>query len=156
MIVSLTSRAFDALADGVAPSGLHFVQDSIIAPREVLRMLSDLNRAIEADFGPSAWMIVEGDEIVGLCSITKPPESGDVHIGYGIAPSCEGRGFATAAIGELLAWSRGDARVKQVSAETAVDNIGSQRVLERNGFVRSTERVDPEDGLLICWKITTG
>ncbi len=92
MIISLTSSAFDALADGVVPSGLRFMQDSAIAPREVLRMLSDLNRAIAADFTPSAWMIVDGDEVVGLCSIIRPPENGELHIGYGVAPSREGRG----------------------------------------------------------------
>ncbi len=155
MIISLTSSAFDALADGVVPSGLRLLQDSAIASREVLRMLSDLNRAIAADFTPSAWMIVDGDEVVGLCSIIRPPESGELHIGYGVAPSREGRGMATAAVAELLDWARSDPRVKSVSAETAVDNVASQRVLERNGFSPTGRRSDPEDGPLICWAVAT-
>jgi RimJ/RimL family protein N-acetyltransferase len=45
--------------------------------------------------------------------------------------------------------------VALVSAETRVDNIASQRVLERNGFVQIGERVDAEDGPLICWQAMT-
>lgn len=155
MIISLTSSAFDALANGIVPSDLRLLQDSAIAPREVLRMLSDLNRAIAADFSPSAWMIIDDGEIVGLCSIIRPPENGELHIGYGVAPSREGRGIATAAVAELLDWARSDPRVRRVSAETAVDNVGSQRVLERNGFSPTGRRTDPEDGPLICWKVAT-
>ncbi|MBM3094703.1 hypothetical protein GFB56_28590 [Ensifer sp. T173] len=82
MLTILTPGAFDALANGVAPIGLRLVQDSSIASQEVLRMLSDLNRGVDEEFSPSAWLIVEDGEVVGLCSITRPPENGDVHIGY--------------------------------------------------------------------------
>jgi RimJ/RimL family protein N-acetyltransferase len=90
-MISLTSGAFDALADGIVPSDLR-LQDGAIAQREMLRMLADLNHAIAADFSPSAWMIVDDGEIVGLCSIIRPPENGELHIGYGVAPPREGRG----------------------------------------------------------------
>jgi RimJ/RimL family protein N-acetyltransferase len=36
-----------------------------------------------------------------------------------------------------------------------VQNIASQRVLERNGFARIGERSDLEDGELILWRIET-
>ena len=40
-----------------------------------------------------------------------------------------------------------------LTAGTSVDNPGSQRVLEKNGFVRTGTREDPEDGTLITWAI---
>lgn len=52
----------------------------------------------------------------------------------------------------MLAWAGADQRVGLVSAETSAGNVASQRVLERNGFVRTGERVDEEDGQLICWQ----
>lgn len=61
----------------------------------------------------------------------------------------------TRAIGQLLEWARNDPRVALVSSETGVDNIASQRVLERNGFIRIGERIDAEDGPLICWEAMT-
>jgi RimJ/RimL family protein N-acetyltransferase len=40
-----------------------------------------------------------------------------------------------------------------LTAETSVDNPGSQRVLEKNGFAAIGTREDPEDGALINWAI---
>ena len=119
-------------------------------------MLSRLAADIGAAFSPSAWMIVEEDEVVGLCSIVRMPRDGNIRIGYGIAPSHQGRGYTTRAIGQLLAWGRSDSRVALLSAETGIGNIASQRVLERNGFTRTGERIDAEDGPLICWEAVTG
>ncbi|NNG69726.1 GNAT family N-acetyltransferase [Rhizobium laguerreae] len=155
MIVELISSEFDALLKGTAPRNLYLVQDSAIAPPEVLAMLNRLAADIGAEFSPSAWMIVEDGEIVGLCSIVRVPHDGNIHIGYGVAPSRQGRGCTTRAIGQLLEWGRNDPRVALISAETGVDNIASQRVLERNGFVQIGERIDAEDGPLICWQAMT-
>lgn len=155
MIIELISSDFDALLKGTAPRNLRRVQDSAIAPPEVLAMLNRLAADIGAEFSPSAWMIVEDGEIVGLCSIVRVPHDGNIHIGYGVAPSRQGRGCTTRAIRQLLEWGRNDPRVALISAETGVDNIASQRVLERNGFVQIGERIDAEDGPLICWQAMT-
>lgn len=152
MIVELTADDFDALLRGSAPANTRLVSDSVIAPPEVLEMLAGIAAEIGAKFIPSAWMIVEAGEVVGLCSVIRAPENGEIHIGYGIAPSRERRGCATRAIGQLLEWARKDPRVTRLSAETGVENIASQRVLERNGFIRTGERIDPEDGPVICWQ----
>ncbi|RFB97426.1 GNAT family N-acetyltransferase [Rhizobium leguminosarum bv. trifolii] len=150
MIVELTADDFAILLKGFAPRNLRLVPDSAIAPPEVLEMLAGIAAQIGAEFTPSAWMIVEEDEIVGLCSIIRAPEDGEIHIGYGIAPSRERRGYVTRAIAELLEWAR--KRVTHISADTGVENIASQRVLARNGFIRTGERIDPEDGSVICWQ----
>ncbi|MGO6815589.1 N-acetyltransferase [Rhizobium leguminosarum] len=155
MIIELTSHDFEALLKGIAPGQPRLVQDSAIAPPEILAMLSRLAADIGAEFSPSAWMIVEDGEIVGLCSIIKVPQDGKIHIGYGVAPSRQGRGSSTRAIGQLLQWARNDPRVALISAETGFENIASQRVLERNGFIRVGERIDAEDGPLICWEAMT-
>ncbi|MBY3345332.1 GNAT family N-acetyltransferase [Rhizobium laguerreae] len=155
MIIELTSHDFEALLKDIAPRHLRLVQDSAIAPPEVLAMLNRLAADIGAEFSPSAWMIVEDDEIVGLCSVIKVAQDGRMHIGYGVAPTRQSRGCTTRAIGQLLEWARHDPRVALVSAETGVDNIASQRVLKRNGFIRIGERIDAEDGPLICWEAMT-
>ncbi|WP_037094727.1 GNAT family N-acetyltransferase [Rhizobium leguminosarum] len=152
MIIELTAYDFAALLKGFVPANTRLVSDSVIAPPEVLEMLASIAAEIGAKFIPSAWMIVEEGEIVGLCSVIRAPEDGEIHIGYGIAPSRERRGCATRAIGQLLEWARKDPRVRLLSAETGVDNIASQRVLERNGFIRAGERIDPEDGPVIRWQ----
>lgn len=155
MIIEATENDFHALLNGRAPQGLRLVPDSAIAPPEVLKMLGDLADAIRTAFAPSAWFIVEGDEIVGLCSLTRVPENREAHIGYGVAPTRQGSGSTSRAIRDLVEWARHDPRVAVVSAEASVDNIASQRVLERNGFIQTGERLDAEDGLVTCWQVAT-
>jgi RimJ/RimL family protein N-acetyltransferase len=151
MLLPATDADFALLLEGRAPRGLR-LPDSALAPPEVLAMLRDLAAVIATVFEPAAWLVVDGDEAVGLLSVTRPPHEGELHIGYGVAPSREGRGIATRAVGELVDWARGDARVIRLTADTSVDNLGSQRVLESNGFTRIGEREDPEDGRLACWE----
>jgi RimJ/RimL family protein N-acetyltransferase len=98
-------------------------------------------------------MIVVDGEVVGLCSYKGPPDlDGVVEIGYGVAPSRRERGHATRAITDLLKVAVQDRAIRRVVAETMTANLASQRVLERNGFVREGERIDPEDGEVILWR----
>lgn len=153
MIIAATATDFAALRAGKAPRGQFHLPDSDIAPGEILAMLAALADQVRADFDPAAWMIIENSEIVGLCSVTRPPQRGELNIGYGVAPTRQGRGLASRAVGDILRWLSDDPRVERVTAETAVDNAASQRVLERNGFSRCGARHDAEDGQLICWEI---
>jgi RimJ/RimL family protein N-acetyltransferase len=155
MLLEACEDDFADLIAGKAPRGLA-IPDSAIAPAPVLHMLSEVAQSVRGTFTPVAWMIVEQGEVVGLCSITKPVECGRIDIGYGIAPTRQGRGIATNAISSVLEWAQNDDRVHAVTAETAIDNLASQRVLEHNGFIRIGERHDDEDGDLYCWKVDFG
>ena len=115
-------------------------------------MLAEVAERVRETFSPASWLIVEDGEVVGMCSITRPPSGGVIDIGYGIAPTRQNCGFASGAIGDIVAWARTAPNVQAITAETSVANLASQRVLERNGFVRVGERVDDEDGPLICWR----
>jgi RimJ/RimL family protein N-acetyltransferase len=127
--------------------------DGGIAPTEVSAMLRGITAGLaDDDARPLAWLIAEGDEVVGMTSFTKREADGRYEIGYGIAPGHEGRGVMTAAIAELLPILRTDGH-RGLTAGTSVDNPGSQRVLEKNGFVHQGTRDDPEDGPLNLWAI---
>jgi RimJ/RimL family protein N-acetyltransferase len=153
MLIEASDAHFAALIAGRAPEGLTVAEGGVEAP-EMLAMLRGLSAEVGESFQPNAWMMVEGGEVVGLCSLVRTPYVGDtVMIGYGVAASRRQRGIATRAVAEFLAWARDDYRVAIVTAETAIDNVPSQRVLEANGFVRSGERTDEEDGELACWRV---
>jgi RimJ/RimL family protein N-acetyltransferase len=145
----------EALVAGRAPDALRLPPGNVESP-EVLGMLRDLAETIRPQFAPACWMMVEAGEIVGLCSLVKPPADGGIEIGYGVAASRRQRGLATAAVAALVEWARCDARVHVVRAETSLDNPPSQAVLERNGFQRVGARLDAEDGELICWSVRPG
>jgi RimJ/RimL family protein N-acetyltransferase len=132
---------------------LAVAEGGVEAP-EVLVLLRGLSAEVGQSFQPNAWLIVEDGEVVGLTSLVRTPYVGDtVMIGYGVAASRRRRGIARRAVAEVLAWARTDHRVATVTAETSIHNGPSQRVLEANGFARSGERTDEEDGELFCWSV---
>lgn len=154
MILETSSDDYDALRAGNAPR--HFrLADTEIAPAEIIKMLSDVADNIRRTFTPVSWLIIEDQEIVGLCSVTGPPSAGVIDIGYGIAPSRRRRGIAQKAIGEIVTWARCAPHVSAITADTVPDNIASQRVLQSNGFSKVGERNDDEDGHVICWRCST-
>jgi len=70
-----------------------------------------------------------------LCFKGEPCENGSVEIGYGIYPAYERKGYITEAVEVLCLWALNQKYVRSVRAETLLDNIASQRVLQKNGFV---------------------
>jgi RimJ/RimL family protein N-acetyltransferase len=70
---------------------------------------------------------------VGGIGFKGQPNGGYVEIGYGLAPSARGHGFAAEAVIALLTVAA-DHRLSKVIADTTLDNIASQRTLIRAGF----------------------
>lgn len=155
MILETTEDDYAALLRGAAPRALLWL-DPPIAPPAVLAMLAGVATRVRAHFTPASWLIVHDGELVGLCSITRPPANGEVDLGYGIAPGRQGRGHMQAALRAIAAWADSRDDVGALTAETATANRASQRVLERASFVPVGERIDEEDGPLIRWRYAAG
>lgn len=78
---------------------------------------------------------------IGTAGFYGPPDAaGTVTIGYGMVEPEWGRGYGTAAVAALITICRERGRVKAIEADTEPANLGSRRVLEKNGFqlVRTT------------------
>jgi len=88
---------------------------------------------------------------VGSACFKGSPVDGEVEIGYGVSADHEKRGIATAGVAALVRQAFSRDQITKIKAETASDNIASQRVLQKNGFIDHGTRVDPEDGLLVVW-----
>jgi RimJ/RimL family protein N-acetyltransferase len=73
------------------------------------------------------------ERAIGGIGFKGKPEDGCVEIGYGLAPSARGDGYAAEAVVALLAMAR-DRGVSRVIADTTLDNVASQRTLIRAGF----------------------
>jgi len=76
--------------------------------------------------------LVDGRAVGGV-GFKGQPVGGGVEIGYGLAPSARGHGYAAEAAIALLAVAA-DHGLSRVTAETALDNTASQRTLIRAGF----------------------
>lgn len=55
-------------------------------------------------------------------------------LGYWVRQDHNGRGVATAAVGQIIELAFGPWGLHRLEAGTLVDNVASQRVLRRNGF----------------------
>ena len=134
------------------PDGLIMAEGGLNPP-EVIAMLRGVTAQVaEGESRPVAWLASEDGVVAAMVSFTKQSPNGRYELGYGTAPAFEGQGVMTRTLAALLPLARAQGH-DGLTAETSVDNPGSQRVLEKNGFVRTGTRDDPEDGALVCWAI---
>lgn len=75
-----------------------------------------------------------GLAIGGLGFFGPPDDLGSVEFGYGLVESARGNGYATEAVRAALDFARANG-ARSAKADTAPDNIPSQRVLEKAGLV---------------------
>jgi len=139
------------LGKGAAPTGLVLPPGGVEAP-DILKLLRRMTRRVHAAGSRGSWMIVSGNEIVGLCSYKQPPKDGQVEIGYGVAVSRRRLGHATRAVAAMLAYAAADPQVRSVIAAIAADNPASSRAAEANGFAQKGTVLDPDDGELLLWR----
>jgi ribosomal-protein-alanine N-acetyltransferase len=83
-------------------------------------------------------VIVRDGVVVGQISLFRI-EREDVEsacLGYWVGQEWSGQGAATQAVAEILRVAFADLRLHRIEAATVLENIGSQIVLERNGFTQ--------------------
>jgi RimJ/RimL family protein N-acetyltransferase len=92
---------------------------------------------------------------VGGVGFKGQPDGGCVEIGYGLAPSARGHGYAAEAVIALLTVAA-DHGLFRVIADTTLDNIASQRTLIRAGFrLVSTDAELHHYEVLLKWGTAT-
>ncbi|MET7735650.1 GNAT family N-acetyltransferase [Streptomyces sp. NPDC005402] len=94
----------------------------------------------------------DGRAIGGMGFHGAPDEDGRAEVGYDLAPSARGQGYATEALRALSDWALARDDVRSLCATIEPDNAASQRVIARAGFARASveeEQVygDVEPGL---------
>ena len=90
---------------------------------------------------------------VGRCGFKGPPDTeGMVEIAYGVDRDFEGKGYATEAAGALVRYAFTHKYVRLVRAHTLPESNASTRVLNKCGFRRVGEVIDPDDGLVWRWE----
>ena len=105
------------------------------------------------EFGVYQVRLAHTGVAVGGIGFIHPPEAGEVEVGYGLAESARGRGLATEALRAMTALAAQHG-VAVMVAVTSVDNVASQRVLERAGFTRLLGTIqDDEDGPMLRWEL---
>lgn len=95
----------------------------------------------------SFFYLIKDDEtskIVGRINLVDVDwDNKEVEIGYRIGESYLKMGLATKAKRLILKETK-KMDIRTIYAKTTHNNIGSQKVLENNGFIRQTKNKDPE------------
>jgi ribosomal-protein-alanine N-acetyltransferase len=94
--------------------------------------------AEQGDGGDLRFAILDGGAIAGTISLANIVRGAfrSATTGYWIDRARNGRGLATGAVGELVRIAFEEVGLHRVEAGTLVDNVASQRVLEKNDFER--------------------
>jgi RimJ/RimL family protein N-acetyltransferase len=95
----------------------------------------------------------DNERCVGGCGFKGVPRAREVEIGYGLAPSQRGRGYASAALAELLRMATNLREVDTVVLLIASDNTASEKLAQRAGFTRGDSVVDEDGDLTVRWTL---
>jgi [ribosomal protein S5]-alanine N-acetyltransferase len=123
-------------------------------PEEALAWIEAQWRRLQADTGVSFAIADTGSGealgCIGLNARPQPgtvpaahpdglvfaPQPGTVGIGYWVLAGARRRGLASHAVALATRWALAEAGMARIEALVEPDNVASQRVVERAGFVR--------------------
>lgn len=122
---------------------------------EALLWMRDYAREHETDMSWWNYLVIHRHDVrlIGTCGYKGAPgPDGMVEIGYEIAESYQGRGFATEAAQQLTTRAFTFDAVHSVFAHTLAEENASCRVLRKLGFQFAGEHIDIEDGKIWEWR----
>ena len=121
------------------------------ASAEFMKKLENAKQADPWQFGFAVIHKID-NVLIGMGGFPGPPSSeGVAEIAYGIAPNYQGRGYATEVANALIDFASREPRVQKICAHTLAETNASTRVLEKCGFKKVGEAIDPENDLPI-WR----
>ncbi|NUY82291.1 GNAT family N-acetyltransferase [Flavobacterium sp. MAH-1] len=105
---------------------------------DALNHIAIINKAIDKNEGINWAVTMKGDDtLIGIMGFYRTKfEHYRSEIGYMIHPTHNGKGFVSEALRRLVAYGFSDMGLHSIEAVIDPDNIGSERVLQKNGFVK--------------------
>lgn len=136
-------------------SGMHVargVRESLLAGSP--EFFARLKKASAPDPWQFGFAVVDkiDNVVMGMGGFPGAPDTdGAAEIAYGIAPAYRAKGYATETALALMDFAGKDPRVKLLRAHTLAETNASTRILEKCGFRKVSETVDPENNLPV-WR----
>lgn len=129
------------VADAEAFAALYAANRDFLAPFDPIRpddfYTAEGQRArLARSIG--TYAILDDAEIAGTLGISNVVLGAfrSANVGYWVAADRNGRGLATRAVAAAIEIAFGELGLHRLEAATLVENVASQRVLEKNGFER--------------------
>jgi [ribosomal protein S5]-alanine N-acetyltransferase len=119
---------------------LRIANRAFLAPFDPVRLDSFFTLATQTEVARNPdglrFAILDRDALAGTIALSNVSYGSfrNANLGYWVSADRNGRGLATRAVGELVQHAFTVIGLHRIEAGTLVDNVGSQRVLEKNGF----------------------
>ncbi|MEO7146384.1 MAG: GNAT family protein [Terrimesophilobacter sp.] len=123
--------------DGPSPGGGSWHPDyPLDAELDPLRVLATATNT-PTDFTLYQMRLRISEVAIGGIGFFGPPDSeGTVEVGFGLVEAERGKGLATESIKTMIEFAKRSG-ARRIRADTAVDNLASQRVLQKAGFAQT-------------------
>lgn len=114
--------------------------DSVEESRRFLHLLEQ-NRLWGRE---AAFAITERecDDLLGICSLIAQRDLAVAEIGYALRQCAWGKGYMTEAVQLISEWAFRSLKLTEIYGDAHPDNLPSQRVLEKAGFIRQPSQVN--------------
>jgi [ribosomal protein S5]-alanine N-acetyltransferase len=89
----------------------------------------------EAGIGAFYVLVAEDGSVLGRFNLYRFTEEGTAELGYRVAQHAAGRGVATETVRELCRLAAARHGLRTIKAATTHENVGSQKVLAKAGFI---------------------
>ena len=128
------------VADASDLLALRLANREFMAPFDPVRLDAfftlEAQTEIARDVDGLKFAILDDGELAGVVALSNVVYGAfrSANLGYWVDAGRNGRGLATRAVGAVAEHAFGLLRLHRLEAGTLVDNVASQRVLEKNGF----------------------
>jgi len=129
------------------PETMKFVPRPLVTTiEEALEHFKQIDDKIENNIGINWAITLKGNpKIIGIIGHYKiQPENYRCEMGYMILPQYHGQGIVTEAIKALLIYGFDDLQMHSIEAVIDPGNTASERVLQKNGFVKEAHFIENE------------
>lgn len=85
------------------------------------------------------WLLIRKSDrvVIGSANFKDVPnQDNEVEIGYGLGKYYEHNGYMTEAVQAMCNWAMAQNNISHIIAETEIDNLQSQNLLKRCGFIK--------------------
>ena len=129
------------------PETMKFVPRPLVTNREeALAHIAMIEEKIVNNIGINWAITLKGNpKLIGIIGHYRiQPENHRCEIGYMILPEYNGKGIVTEAIKALLIYGFYDLQMHSIEAVIDPENHASERVLQKNGFVKEAHFIENE------------
>lgn len=153
-LVPIPAEDLPALERGLVPAALRGrVLPGGLPPPHVARRIRGYLDAGKPTFWVSMCYVLDADGCcIGGCGFKDTPQHREVEVGYGLAETRRGQGYASAALSQLVQVAKSSGELDSLLAYITPDNTASIRLATRAGFVPGATVVH-EGECSVCYRL---